>query len=62
MAAALIVFGLALHASPPRLIEGVAVRAARMPAWAFGLTAGALILFIDALRPEGVQAFIYFRF
>jgi alginate O-acetyltransferase complex protein AlgI len=62
MALGLIVFGLALHASPPRLIEGVAARLARLPALAFGLSAGALILFIDALRPEGVQAFIYYQF
>jgi D-alanyl-lipoteichoic acid acyltransferase DltB (MBOAT superfamily) len=62
MALGLIVFGLALHASPPRLIEGVAARVARLPALAFGLSAGALILFIDALRPEGVQAFIYYQF
>ena len=62
MAFAIIVFGLALHASPPRLIEAVAFRAARLPALAFGLGAGALILFIDALRPEGVAAFIYYQF
>jgi alginate O-acetyltransferase complex protein AlgI len=62
MALGLIVFGLALHASPPRLIEGVAARLARLPAVTFGLAAGALILVIDALRPEGVQAFIYYQF
>ena len=39
MALGLIVFGLALHASPPRLIEGVAARArstAGVGLWAFG--------------------------
>jgi alginate O-acetyltransferase complex protein AlgI len=62
MALLLILFGLGLHASPPRLIEAVAFRAARLPALAFGLGAGALILIIDALRPEGVAAFIYYQF
>jgi D-alanyl-lipoteichoic acid acyltransferase DltB (MBOAT superfamily) len=62
MALALILFGLGLHFSPPRLIETVAFRAARLPAVVFGLGAGALILIIDAMRPEGVQAFIYFQF
>ncbi len=62
MALALILFGLGLHFSPPRLIEAVAFRAARLPAVVFGLGAGALILIIDAMRPEGVQAFIYFQF
>ncbi len=62
MALALILFGLGLHFSPPRLIETVAFRAAQLPAVVFGLGAGALILIIDAMRPEGVQAFIYFQF
>ena len=62
MALGLILFGLALHASPPRLIEAVGARAARLPALAFGLGAGVLILLIDALRPEGVAAFIYYQF
>jgi D-alanyl-lipoteichoic acid acyltransferase DltB (MBOAT superfamily) len=62
MAVVLILFGLGLHFSPPRLIEAVAFRAARLPSAVFGLGSGALILVIDAMRPEGVQAFIYFQF
>jgi D-alanyl-lipoteichoic acid acyltransferase DltB (MBOAT superfamily) len=62
LALVLILFGLGLHASPPRLIEAVAFRAARLPAVVYGLGAGVLILIVDAMRPDGVPAFIYFQF
>ncbi|CAN5129454.1 MBOAT family protein [soil metagenome] len=62
MAVALIVLGLALHFSPGNLIEEVAARAARIPALVSGVMAGAMIGVIDALRPEGVAAFIYYQF
>ena len=58
----LIVFGMALHALPPRAIQNVAVRVRAMPAVLVGLGIGALILIIDSMRPEGVAPFIYYQF
>ena len=62
LAVALILFGLAIHFTPPTLAQGVALRARRLPAPALGLAAGALILIVDALRFEGVAPFIYYQF
>ena len=33
-----------------------------MPAWGLGATAGIVVAMINALGPEGVAPFIYFRF
>jgi hypothetical protein len=33
-----------------------------MPAWGVGATAGIVVAAINALGPEGVAPFIYFRF
>ena len=62
LAVALIVFGLALHASPERLLEGVAARLSRWPALAMGGALAAMMVGIEALRPEGVAPFIYYQF
>ena len=62
LAIALIVLGLSTQALPPRAIEGVAARVGRLPALAFGLMIGVLILLIDMLRPDGVAPFIYYQF
>jgi D-alanyl-lipoteichoic acid acyltransferase DltB (MBOAT superfamily) len=62
LAVVLILAGLALHALPPRMIEDVAVRTARLKPVPFGLAIGLLILLVDAVRPDGVPPFIYYQF
>lgn len=59
---ALIVLGLAIHAAPPRLMEGIALQLRRVPAPVLGLGIGVAVLLIDAMRFEGVAPFIYYQF
>lgn len=59
---ALIVGGLAMHFAPPALLAVLARRVAAWPAPLAGLLTGLSILAIDALRGEGVAAFIYYQF
>ncbi|HEX3863810.1 MAG TPA: MBOAT family protein [Stellaceae bacterium] len=59
---ALIAIGLAGQFTPPALFERSVGLAARLPAWGLGATAGIVVAAINALGPEGVAPFIYFRF
>lgn len=59
---ALIVLGMSFHALPPDAIQRNAMRVRTIPAAWVGLGIGALILVIDAMRPEGVEPFIYYQF
>jgi alginate O-acetyltransferase complex protein AlgI len=59
---ALILFGLAIHFTPPYLGQTIALRVRRLPAPALGLLTGIVILIIDAMRFEGVAPFIYYQF
>ena len=59
---ALIVGGLALQALPPRMIETMGVRLGRLPAVAMGAALAAMMVGVEALRPEGVAPFIYYQF
>ncbi|MFD1951439.1 MBOAT family O-acyltransferase [Sphingomonas arantia] len=59
---ALILFGLAIHAAPPRLLPGIALRIRTWPAPVLGVATGLAILLIDAMRFEGVAPFIYYQF
>jgi D-alanyl-lipoteichoic acid acyltransferase DltB (MBOAT superfamily) len=59
---ALIVIGLAVQASPPRILEGIAGRLGALPAPIVGVIVAGAIMAIDALRPAGVAPFIYFQF
>jgi D-alanyl-lipoteichoic acid acyltransferase DltB (MBOAT superfamily) len=59
---ALIVLGLAGQFTPDSLFQRVAVTLARLPNWGLGVTAGLAVAAINALGPEGVAPFIYFRF
>ena len=59
---ALVAGGLAIHALPVRVLPGLAMRLRGWPAPAAGLALGALILIVDAMRPEGVAPFIYYQF
>ena len=59
---ALIALGMATQFTPDALFERSAAALARMPAWGLGATAGIVVAAINALGPEGVAPFIYFRF
>jgi D-alanyl-lipoteichoic acid acyltransferase DltB (MBOAT superfamily) len=61
-AAALVALGLALNAVPRQLACRLARYAGWWPNWAWAALAGAGIVVIDALGPEGVAPFIYFQF
>ena len=58
----LIALGMAGQYTPPDLFERVASRLARVPVWGMGAAAGIVVAIINALGPEGVAPFIYFRF
>ena len=58
----LIALGMAFHFTPPTLFPGLVRRVAAWPAPLTGLLAGIIVLIIDALRFEGVAAFIYYQF
>jgi hypothetical protein len=62
LACVLIVFGMAIHFTPPDLGQRLALRLRTLPAPALGLLAGIVILIIDAMRFEGVAPFIYYQF
>ncbi|HEX3952708.1 MAG TPA: MBOAT family protein [Stellaceae bacterium] len=59
---ALIALGLASQFTPPGLFERITGILARAPAWGLGAVAGVVVAAINALGPEGVAPFIYFRF
>ena len=61
-AVALIVVGLAGQFIPPTLFECAAGLFGRLPPWGQGALAGIVVAAINALGPEGVAPFIYFRF
>jgi hypothetical protein len=59
---ALILIGMAGQFTSGALFERAAAALSRMPAWGVGATAGIVVAAINALGPEGVAPFIYFRF
>src|SRR5438067_4641290 len=59
---ALIAIGLAGQFTPDSLFERLAAAFERAPAWGLGAAAGIVVAVINALGPEGVAPFIYFRF
>jgi alginate O-acetyltransferase complex protein AlgI len=59
---ALIAIGLAGQFTPDALFDRVALAFARVPSWGLGAMAGIVVALINALGPEGVAPFIYFRF
>lgn len=58
----LIVIGLGMHFLPPRAGEAFAGMGKYLPSPALGAAAAALMLVIEAVRPEGIAPFIYFQF
>jgi alginate O-acetyltransferase complex protein AlgI len=59
---ALIAIGMAGQFTPDALFERLAAGFARVPSWGLGAMAGIAVALINALGPEGVAPFIYFRF
>jgi alginate O-acetyltransferase complex protein AlgI len=60
--AALILIGMAGQFLPPGSFERAGQLAARVPYWGLGAATGLILAAINALGPEGVAPFIYFRF
>ncbi|HTQ33378.1 MAG TPA: MBOAT family protein [Stellaceae bacterium] len=59
---ALILIGMAGQFLPPGSFERVGQAVARVPYWGLGAAMGLLLAAINALGPEGIVPFIYFRF
>jgi len=59
---ALILIGMAGQFTPAALFERTAAALERVPSWGLGAAAGIAVAAINALGPEGVAPFIYFRF
>jgi alginate O-acetyltransferase complex protein AlgI len=59
---ALIAIGMAGQFTSDALFERLAAGFARVPGWGLGAMAGIAVALINALGPEGVAPFIYFRF
>ena len=62
LALGLILFGMAIHFTPPLLGQRVAMAVRGLPAPVLGLLVGIVILIVDAMRFEGVAPFIYYQF
>ena len=58
----LVVLGMAGQFLPDRLFDGAAEWLGNVPAWGLGATAGIVVAAINALGPEGIAPFIYYRF
>jgi D-alanyl-lipoteichoic acid acyltransferase DltB (MBOAT superfamily) len=59
---ALILVGMAGQFTPVRPFEPIAAALMRVPTWGLGAMAGIAVAAINALGPEGIAPFIYFRF
>jgi alginate O-acetyltransferase complex protein AlgI len=59
---ALILMGFAGQFLPPGSFERAGLALARVPYWGLGAAMGLLLAAINALGPEGIAPFIYFRF
>ena len=59
---ALILVGFAGQFLPPGAFERAGLALARAPYWSLGAAMGLLLAAINALGPEGIAPFIYFRF
>lgn len=62
LALALVLFGMAMHFTPPTLMRDMAMTVRRAHPLLLGLGVGVAILLIDAMRFEGVAPFIYYQF
>jgi D-alanyl-lipoteichoic acid acyltransferase DltB (MBOAT superfamily) len=58
----LVALAMSLHFLPPDWVRRVEFATRRIPLFAYGALAGALIVAIAALGPSGVAPFIYFQF
>ena len=55
-------FGLLMHFLPPRAVERLGGMARFAPSPTLGVTVGAMMLAVEAIRPQGIAPFIYFQF
>lgn len=62
MLVGLIAIGIAGQFLPPGSFERAGLALERMPYWSVGAAMGAAVAAINALAPEGIAPFIYFRF
>jgi hypothetical protein len=62
MLVGLIAVGMAGQFLPPGSFERAGLALERMPYWSLGAAMGAAVAAINALGPEGIAPFIYFRF
>ena len=60
--AALIAIGMVGQFLPPGSFERAGELVGRVPYWGLGVAAGLMLAVINALGPEGIAPFIYFRF
>jgi D-alanyl-lipoteichoic acid acyltransferase DltB (MBOAT superfamily) len=60
--AALIAIGIAGQFLPPGSFERAGELVGRVPYWGLGVAAGLVLAIVNALGPEGIAPFIYFRF
>jgi alginate O-acetyltransferase complex protein AlgI len=60
--AGVIVLGLGIHFLPPRILERSAGALRYLPSPVLGIGVGVVMLLIEAIRPAGVAAFIYYQF
>jgi len=58
----LIAIGMAGQFLPPGAFERVGLALQRVPYWGLGAATGIILAVINAIGPEGVAPFIYFRF
>ncbi len=58
----LIVLGLGMHFLPPRAIEKTTQLFKGLPSPVLGVGLALIMLMVDAMRPDGVAAFIYYQF
>ena len=57
-----LVIGMAGQFLPPGSFERAGLLLERVPYWGLGAAAGVILAAINALGPEGIAPFIYFRF
>lgn len=58
----LIMLGMAMQFAPPDWAERLGRKVTSWPDWALGAGAGAAMVAIDAMGPDGIAPFIYFQF
>lgn len=58
----LMAIGMGIHFAPPGIFQKLAERLRMMTAWQAAVLTGIVLLVIEAMRPDGMAAFIYYQF